>query len=274
LVLGGEGLIGSELVRRLISLGHDVVSLDLKNGCDLRYIDDLPFKECDRVWFLAWDTGGNKYHSAADKQHQIYKNNCELAARVFGALANTRKPFLFVTSQLAGTPAALSMTNLLAERWATHLGGKIARLWNTYGWETPGIRSHVVTDLIFSGLTEGKVRLMTDGKERRRFIYKSDCVDALIRLFDSPKMTADIAGSEWITIRQLAEEIARQLDVGVEYGLREGEEIMIYPIDILPGWRQSILLNEGVARVIADARMFFETEQPYVGRRLHAYARV
>ncbi|HKX31759.1 MAG TPA: NAD(P)-dependent oxidoreductase [Blastocatellia bacterium] len=271
LVLGGEGLIGSELVGRLTSLGHEVVSLDLKSGCDLTYVDDRPFRECDRVWFLAWDTGGSKYHSASDRQHSIYKNNCELTARVFDALAKTRKPFLFVTSQFAGQPTAYGMTKWLAEKWAHQLGGKIARLWNTYGWESPGIRSHVVTDLVYSGITEGRVKLLTNGKERRRFIYKSDCVEALIRLFESPKRSADIAGSEWVTIRRLAEEIARQLDVEVEPGVREGEEVMLYPIDILPGWRQSILLSEGVARVIADARMFFELQPHSVGRRVHAY---
>lgn len=271
LVLGGEGLIGSELARRLQSLGKEVVSLDLKSGCDLRYIGDLPFEECDRVWFLAWDTGGVKYHSAADKQHQMYKHNSELAARIFDALAKTRKPFLFATSQLAGQPTAYGMTKLVAEKWANQLGGKVARLWNTYGWEHPDIRSHVVTDLVLAGLVEGRIRTMTTGEERRRFIYKSDCVDALISLFDSSKTTADVAGNEWITILQLAGEIARQLGVEVEPGLREGEEVMIDPIDILPGWSQSVLLSEGIARVIADARDFLEREHDYVERRNRAY---
>jgi nucleoside-diphosphate-sugar epimerase len=266
LVLGGEGLIGSELVRRLNSLGHGVVSLDLKNGCDLRYVNDLPFEECDRVWFLAWDTGGVKYHSAADKQHQMYKHNCELSARVFDALAHTRKPFLFVTSQLAGQPTAYGMTKLIAEKWAKQLGGKIARLWNTYGWENPDARSHVVTDLVLSGLVEGKIKTLTNGKERRRFIYKSDCVDALVRFFDSPKKTVDIAGSEWVTIRQLAEEIAIQLNAEIELGLKEGEEVMIYPVDVLPGWSQSVSLSEGVSKVIADAQEFLAQKHGYVAR--------
>jgi nucleoside-diphosphate-sugar epimerase len=269
LVLGGEGLIGSELVRRLLSLGHEVVSLDLKNGCDLRYVNDLPFEECDRVWFLAWDTGGVKYHSAADKQHQMYKHNCELSARVFDALAHSRKPFLFVTSQLAGQPTAYGMTKLIAEKWARQLGGKVGRLWNTYGWENPDARSHVVTDLVLSGLVDGKIKTLTNGKERRRFIYKSDCVDALVRFFDSPKKTVDIAGSEWVTIRQLAEEIAKQLNAEVELGLKEGEEVMIYPVDILPGWSQSVSLSEGISKVIADARDFLEKKRLYAGQGAH-----
>lgn len=266
LVLGGEGLIGSELVKTLLARDHDVVSLDLKSGCDLRYVDDLPFEECDRVWFLAWDTGGAKYHSAADKQHQMYKHNCELSARIFDALAVTGKPFLFVTSQLAGQPTAYGMTKLMAENWAAQLGGKVARLWNTYGWEHPDTRSHVVTDLALSGLTEGRIKTMTNGRERRRFIYKSDCVDALVRFFDGSKTTVDIAGEEWFTIGQVAEEIAKQLNVEVAFGQKEGEEVMIDPIDTLPEWRQSVSLTEGIAMVIADARKFLKQEGDHVER--------
>src|SRR5262245_16186728 len=272
LVLGGEGLIGSELVKTLLAEGHEVVSLDLKSGCDLRYVGDLPFEKCDRVWFLAWDTGGAKYHSAEDKQHQIYKHNCELAARVFDALAVTGRPFLFVTSQLAGQHTAYGMTKLIAEKWAAQLGGKVARLWNTYGWERPDSRSHVVTDLALSGLTEGRIKTMTNSKERRRFIYKSDCVDALVKFFDCPKTTVDIAGAEWVTIGQLAEEVAKQLNVEITFGQKEGEEVMIDPVDVLPGWRQSVSLSDGVAMVIAEAGEFLKRERGYVGRGVGKFA--
>ncbi len=258
LVLGGEGLIGSELVNALQQKGHEVESLDLKSGCDLRYADFSAFENCDRIWFLAWDTGGAKYIGAPDKQHQMYKHNCELSVRVFDAIARVQKPFLFTTSQLAGQPNAYGMTKLLSEKWTLQLGGKLARLWNTYGWERPEERSHVITDLVLSGLTEGRVRTMTDGRERRRFIYKRDCVDALMRLFDGSRDSADIAGSEWFTIRQTAEEIARQLNVEVQPGTMQGEEVMIDPENTLPDWQLQVSLSEGVALVIAEAKTFLE----------------
>ena len=253
LVLGGEGLIGTELVSQLSQMGHEVVSLDLKSGVDLRFVNDQPYEECDRVWFLAWDTGGAKYHSAADKQHQMFKHNCELSARVFDALAKTAKPFLFVTSQLSGQETAYGLTKLMAEKWAKQLHGKVARLWNTYGWENPDTRSHVITDLVLSGLIDGKVRTMTTGHERRRFIYKSDCVEALIRFFDGDCYTVDIAGDDWISISQLAEEVGRQLGLEVEHGKISGVEVMIDPNDLLPGWHSKITLSEGISKVIDDA---------------------
>ena len=256
LVLGGEGLIGSELIRTLNAQGHKAVSLDLKSGCDLRQPLDLkPFEQCDRVWFLAWDTGGAKFLEAEDRQHEQYRNNCELSLRIFDALARTKKPFLFVTSQLAGLPNAYGTTKLMAWHWASHLGGKVARLWNVYGWEHPDARSHVVTDLVLSGL-RGRVKCMTSGEEKRLFLYKSDCVTALLALFDSPLQTAEIAGPQWLKIREVAEEVARQLEVEVEMGSAMGSQVPIDPVELLPSWQPQVSLSDGIARVISDAREY------------------
>ncbi|HEX8475891.1 MAG TPA: NAD(P)-dependent oxidoreductase [Pyrinomonadaceae bacterium] len=256
LVLGGDGLIGSELMRALTTQGRRPVSLDLKTGCDLRLVDDAPFAAAERVWFLAWDTGGAKYIEAADRQHEMYKHNCELSARVFDALARTQKPFLFITSQLAGQRNAYGLTKLLAEQWTLQLGGKLARLWNTYGWEEPDTRSHVITDLVLSGLTRGRVKTLTNGQERRRFIYKSDCVAALLRLFDGAETTADISGDAWYSIRQIAEEIASQLNIEIELGEATGNELIVDPVNILSGWHPVVTLTQGVSNVIADARQY------------------
>lgn len=257
LVLGGEGLIGATLVQQLTAKGHVVKSLDLKSGCDLRQVDDQPFRECDRVWFLAWDTGGARYIEAADQQHEQYKHNCELTLRVLDALARTRKPFLFISSQLAGLPTAYGTTKLMAASWSAQIGGKVARLWNTYGWEQPDVRSHVITDLVLSGLTKGRVTCLTNGMERRRFIYKTDSAEALLKLFDGPKQSAEIAGPEWVTIRQVGEEIAHQLSVEFEPGRSSGSEVMIDPKELLPDWQPRVSLSEGISRVIADARAYF-----------------
>jgi nucleoside-diphosphate-sugar epimerase len=256
LILGGAGLIGSELQRALQERGHQTVVLDLKQGDDLRRPFELkPFVECDRVWFLAWDTGGAKYLEAEDQQHEQYKSNCYLSLRVFDALAQTKKPFLFTTSQLAGLPNAYGTTKLMAWHWATHLGGKVARLWNVYGWEHPDSRSHVVTDLVLSGL-RGRVKCLTSGQEKRLFLYKSDCVAALLTLFDSPLQTAEIAGPKWLKISEVAEEIARQLNVEIELGSMVGSEVPIDPTELLPNWSPTVSLSEGIAAVIAEAKVY------------------
>jgi nucleoside-diphosphate-sugar epimerase len=256
LVLGGEGLIGSTLVKKLRHQGHQVVSLDMKSGCDLRTVDLAPFEEADRVWFLAWDTGGAKYIEAADRQHEMFKHNCELSANVFDALARTGKPFVYATSQLAGLPNAYGLTKLMAEQWTRQLRGKVARLWNTYGWENPDSKSHVVTDLVLSALSRGHIKCLTNGAEKRRFIYKTDCADALVQLFDSDLETADISGPEWLSIQEVAGVIAAQLNVEVEFGESKGSEIIVDPVNLLPDWAPATSFSDGISKVIDDAREY------------------
>ena len=113
----------------------------------------------------------------------------------------------------------------------------------------------MITDLVLSGL-RGEVKCMTSGAEKRRFLYKTDCVAALVKLFDGPLRTAEIAGPEWITIRGVAEEIARQLNVGVSLGNLKGSEAPIDPTELLPAWAPQVSLTEGIANVISEARVY------------------
>lgn len=88
-------------------------------------------------------------------------------------------------------------------------------------------------------------------------------------------MTADIAGMEWVTIGQVAEEIARQLSVGVLFGRSKGEELLVDPKNLLRHWRPTLSLSEGISLVIADARAFLEQEPHAAGslaQNIHARA--
>lgn len=250
--MGGQGLIGRALTALMTARGHDVVSLDIKTGTDLREPFSAP--DCDRVWFLAWDVGGAKYLEAAESQHQIFRNNSLLCLRVFDYLASTKRPFMFATSQLAGQPHGYGMTKAMAETWSRQLGGRRARLWNVYGWEAPSMRSHVVTDLVLGGLRSGVVQLRTDGCERRRLLYQTDCAEALLALFDGPEMEADICGPTWHTMMEVAERIGRLLGVPAEAGSSSGSEVIIDPRHPVSGWRPRISLDEGLALVIAEAK--------------------
>jgi nucleoside-diphosphate-sugar epimerase len=219
------------------------------------------------VWFLAWDTGGAKYIASRAHEHEIYRNNALLSARVFDHLAATGRPFLFTSSQLAGLPHAYGITKLLGEQWARQLGGKVARLWNTYGWEPPDVRSHVVPDLVLAALRDRQITLRTNGLERRRLLYKTDCAAALIALFESPRSSADVAGPRWLTVREVGEHIARLTDARLVVGDASGEEVLTDPQDPPPGWEPTVSLEQGIAEVIQEARAFSaEKASPSPGR--------
>jgi nucleoside-diphosphate-sugar epimerase len=144
----------------------------------------------------------------------------------------------------------------MAEQWTRQLGGKVARLWNTYGWENPDSKSHVVTDLVLSALSRGHIKCLTNGTERRRFIYKSDCASALVQLFDSDMETADISGPNWLSIKEVAEVIAAQLNVEVLFGESKGSEIIVDPVNLLPDWTPATSFSDGISKVIDDAREY------------------
>lgn len=57
--------------------------------------------------------------------------------------------------------------------------GKTVRLWNIYGHERHGIKSHVLTDWINGCLDDGVIRAQTDGTEARQFLHASDTVAAI-----------------------------------------------------------------------------------------------
>ncbi|MDP4267864.1 MAG: NAD-dependent epimerase/dehydratase family protein, partial [Bacteroidota bacterium] len=141
LVLGGSGTIGTELCKSLIKQGEEVINLDLKNGFDLRFMDLMPYKNVDYLWFLAWEVGGAKYIYNNNNLYDIINNNSLICHNIFSFLKKTKIPFLFTSSQLASSDNTYGITKLLGEEWTKILGGKTVRFWNVYGWEEPSEKS-------------------------------------------------------------------------------------------------------------------------------------
>jgi nucleoside-diphosphate-sugar epimerase len=261
LVLGGAGLVGSALCDELKGRDEAALSLDLRTGFDLRADDLGPYSGVDRVWFLAWDVGGWKYLSARQNQAAMFANNTAICLRVFQFLGSTHLPFLFVSSQMVGAPGAYGTTKALGEAWTKALGGTIVRLWNVYGWEAPGPKSHVVPDLVTTGL-RGEVVCGSNGMERRQFLDRRDCARALCAAFDAGPGSYDVSSGEWTRIREVAGEIARQLAAPLRFGNEAGYEQIIEPQRPVPGWAPLISLQAGLAAVIEDARRAIRTGSP------------
>ena len=89
-------------------------------------------------------------------------------------LEKSKIPFLFVSSQLAGTDSSpYSITKYAAEQYCRNISNAtIARQWNAYGSiETQDIRSHVVSDLITQAVNNNEIKLRTSGLEQRQFVH-------------------------------------------------------------------------------------------------------
>lgn len=213
-VLGSEGLIGSSMTSLLKGKGYHVIECDILNSQlqDLRqnelFLSEY-FRGVDFVYFLAFDVGGSVYLGANEGTFGFLENNTKIMLNTFGLLKKFEIPFIFASSQMSQLGfSPYGNLKLLGENYTNSLGGINARLWNVYGFEKNLEKYHVISDLIFEGLKTGKVKLRTDGQEKRRFMYVDDCCEYLYALHENylicPR-TVNIAANQWTSIKELAQ---------------------------------------------------------------------
>ena len=85
-------------------------------------------------------------------------------------------------------------------------------------------RSHVISDFVSQALTTGEIRMMTTGVEVRQFIHIDDVCRALVAAARMPVTDRiyDVTSYEWISIKTIAELIARKTGARVIAGERDG----------------------------------------------------
>ena len=203
---------------------------------------------------LAWNVGGSKYLYRRDAQFAQLDWNLALLSNLMPQLARSEKPFLFISSQLAEeTSTVYGVTKRLGEIWSSLIGGMKVRLWNVYGtMESLSDRSHVISDFVSQALTTGEIRMMTTGVEVRQFIHIDDVCRALVAAARMPVTDRiyDVTSYEWISIKTIAELIARKTGARVIAGERDGSTPDTPIHGRIPGWWPTVALDEGLGRMI------------------------
>lgn len=253
-VLGSAGFVGKCLCEYLTKQGLIVRRYDIKDNPteDLR-IDKPSFSWADNVYLLAWDTGGSKYLNNENTQQAQLCWNTKILTNIMPQLAQSGKPFLFVSSRLAGTWNAYGVTKLLGEYWTKVVGGSTVRLWNPYGGiEHDVSRSYVVNDFIRQALTLKEIHMLTDGTEHRHFVFEEDVSRGLKMAMDmQPDVIYDIAGHNRTQIGEIAVRVAKRTGAAIYLGSKRGiEESDFVKPDLLPGFEPQISLDEGIDRTI------------------------
>lgn len=269
LVLGSEGQIGKPFCEFAETNGHTVYKIDKKlfgENQDLskdssKGLLNEYLKRCDVVLFLAFEVGGSKFLERVDKTFDYISENIRLMDNCFSALNNSKKPFLFASSQMAN----MHHTNYgflkdLGERYTRSINGWICRFWNVYGYETfDDPKSHVITDFIKMALTSTAIKMRTDGAEERQFLHISDCVKALLYWceyyvdFDRTKYL-DITNFEWTSIAKIASIISNVTGCGVKPGdrkdsIQKGLKNEPTP-EVLKFWKPLMSVEDGIKDVI------------------------
>jgi nucleoside-diphosphate-sugar epimerase len=263
LVIGSEGFIGKSFCNFLESKGEKVTRFDIKRdeeNEDARHVK-INMENIDRVYFLAWDVGGAKYLYKEDAQLNQLDWNLKLLHNVMKQLQETKKPFLFISTQLAEEyDTVYGATKRLGEIWTKLLDGVFIRQWNVYGpLEEHSIKSHVMSDFVHQALTTGEIHMLTNGEEVRQFIHIDDVCEAWhMALSQNLKGVHDVTSFEWIKIIDIANKIAAITGAKVVPGEKSGSTPLTPISGKINGWNPKVNLDEGIRRMVEDAKVIIK----------------
>jgi nucleoside-diphosphate-sugar epimerase len=258
LVLGSEGFIGKSFKKFLVSKGEEVVEFDIKRSSEEDgRLAQLDLSNIDRVYFLAWNVGGAKFLYKEDLQLEQLNWNLKLMMNIMPQLEKAKKPFLFISSQLAEEyDTVYGVTKRLGEVWTKLLNGVFIRQWNVYGpIEEESLRSHVVSDFVQQAISTGEIRMLTTGEEKRQFIHINDVCEAWYSAMENNiKGVHDVTSFEWIRVIDVANIIAKNTNAKVIPGEKVGSTPLTPIKGRLPGWLPKIDIETGLKKMIEDIK--------------------
>lgn len=249
LVTGGAGFIGTNLIKRLLADGHNVISFDNYSSGSIynhqpgaQYvngvINPLPFLLAEQEFDLC-------YHLAAMARIQpsfvhttaYFNNNVALTQQVLqGSSEHDYKVIYAGSSSKYGGVHSSPYANFkwlgeqLCEMYHNTLGVDvlIARFYNVYGTHeiTQGEQAALIGKWRHLVETNEMIPIVGDGQQSRDFTHVDDIVDGLIRMadYDGDCMDFDLGRNQPYMINEVFDMFKQRFD-----------HIKSYYIDDQPG---------------------------------------
>lgn len=222
LVTGGAGFLGSRLCEELLTLGHEVISLDnyftgdkknithlfdYNNFEVIRHDVNFPiYIEVDGIFNLACPASPVMYQK---DPVQTLKTSVSGSINLLGLAKRTGSRILQAsTSEIYGDPNVSPQSesywgnvNSIGPRACYDEGKRaaetlffdyhrqygvdirVARIFNTYGPKMSRDDGRVVSNFINQALTENNLTVYGEGEQERSFCYVDDLICGLIKLF-------------------------------------------------------------------------------------------
>lgn len=294
LVLGHTGFLGNALYKRLKGLGINCSGASLTNGFDIRQsgaLDQLiETNNCNVVINCAAKVGGIEY--GRRNPAVIFRDNLQMTLSILESASKYRVKLINPISNCAypkdlqvfkeenfwdgsldesvlvyGSLRKIGWVGAWAYAKEFHLNSINLVFPNMYG---PGdhldpVRAHALGALVYRILQakfEEKPHFTVwgSGKPVREWMYVEDAVDALILAIDT-ELSVDIINigtGKGISIRELSQEIARQIDYSgeIRFDIDKPDGAPYKTMDgargqRLLGWEAKTDLESGISETIA-----------------------
>ncbi|MEB3295629.1 MAG: UDP-glucuronic acid decarboxylase family protein [Synechococcales bacterium] len=252
LVTGGAGFIGSHLIDRLMSQGHEVICLDnfftgRKQNVErwlghhyfelIRHDITEPIRlEVDQIYHLACPASPIHYQYNPVK---TIKTNVIGTLHMLGLAKRVKARFLLAsTSEVYGDPHVhpqpedywgnvntigirscydegkrVAETLTFDYHRQNNVDIRVARIFNTYGPRMQENDGRVVSNFVVQALKGIPLTVYGDGEQTRSFCYVSDLVDGLMRLMNGEHIgPINLGNPGEYTIRELAEMVQQMVN--------------------------------------------------------------
>jgi UDP-glucuronate decarboxylase len=256
LVTGGAGFIGSHLIDRLMTDGHEVICLDnfytghkrnLLKWLDHPYFELIrhditePIRlEADQVYHLACPASPVHYQYNPVK---TIKTNVMGTLNMLGLAKRVKARFLLAsTSEVYGDPEVHPQSedyrgnvNPIGPRSCYDEGKRVAetlafdyhrqndveirvaRIFNTYGSRMLENDGRVVSNFVVQSLKGQPLTVYGQGSQTRSFCYVSDLVEGLMRLMNSDHTgPINLGNPDEYTILELAQAVQKMVNPDAE----------------------------------------------------------